>query len=123
MGYDACLLGAVLFFATALALPVTGGQAVAAGNPWYSAYLLLTSYGYFAWQWGKGGQTLGMRAWRVRLATSTGARPARGRLALRFLLACLSLGALGAGFFWALLDRDGLAFHDRFSGTALFRIG
>ncbi len=38
-----------------------------------------------------------------------GARPSRIRLALRFLPACLSLSALGAGFFRALPGRPGVS--------------
>lgn len=117
--YDSFLLLAVLFFATALALPANAGAAFEQGNALYSAYLLLASYAYFTWQWKKGGQTLGMRAWRICLTTATGEAPTWRRLTLRFALACLSLAAFGAGFVWALFDPDRLAFHDRFSDTML----
>lgn len=117
--YDSFLLLAALFFATAIALPVNAGAAFEQGNPLYSAYLLLASYAYFAWQWKKGRQTLGMRAWRIYLTTATGEALTWRRLTLRFALACLSLAAFGAGFAWALFDPDRLAFHDRFSGTRL----
>lgn len=117
--YDSFLLSAVLFFATALALPVNAGAAFEQGNALYSAYLLLASYVYFTWQWKKGRQTLGMRAWRIYLTTASGEAPTWRRLTLRFALACLSLAAFGAGFVWALFDPDRLAFHDRFSDTML----
>lgn len=117
--YDSVLLSAVLFFATAIALPANAGAAFEQGNALYSIYLLLASYAYFTWQWKKGRQTLGMRAWRIYLTTATGEAPTWGRLSLRFALACLSLAAFGAGFAWALFDSDRLAFHDRFSDTML----
>lgn len=117
--YDSCLLFSVLFFATALALPVTGGESFENGNVFYSAYLLLTSYFYFVWQWKKGRQTLGMRAWRIYLTTATGEALSWKSLTVRFMLACLSSGAFGAGFAWALFDKDKLTFHDRFSNTRL----
>lgn len=117
--YDSFLLLAVLFFATALALPVNAGAAFEQGNALYSIYLLLASYAYFTWQWKKGRQTLGMRAWRIYLTTATGEAPTWRRLTLRFALACLSVAAFGAGFAWALFDPDRLAFHDRFSDTRL----
>lgn len=60
--YDTILLFAVLFFATAMLLPFSGGEAIHSGNPFYSFYLLVCGYLYFAWQWAHSGQTLGMRA-------------------------------------------------------------
>lgn len=117
--YDSVLLSAVLFFATAIALPANAGAAFEQGNALYSMYLLLASYAYFTWQWKKGRQTLGMRAWRIYLTTATGEALTWRRLSLRFALACLSLAAFGAGFVWALFDPDRLAFHDRFSDTML----
>lgn len=121
--YDCCLLFSVLFFATVLALPVAGGEAIAAGSPLYSAYLLLITYFYFVWQWKRGRQTLGMRAWRIYLTTTSGAQPGWKNLSLRFFLAGASLTGFGAGFLWALFDKERLAFHDRFSGTILIVAG
>ena len=113
---------AVLFAATAVLLPLTGGIAVRSGNFPYLLYLLGWSYLYFAWQWTHGGQTLGMRAWHVVLrGRDTGAVswPAATR---RFGLALLSWVMAGAGFLWALFDQERLAFHDRYSGTRLYRV-
>jgi uncharacterized RDD family membrane protein YckC len=118
MAYDAMLLFGLLCLATALVLPLNHGRAIASGNLPYSLYLLLCCYGYFAWQWTRG-QTLGMRAWRMRLVDADGSPVGRRAAALRFGLALLSLLALGAGFLWALFDPGKLAFHDRFSRTRL----
>ncbi len=123
MLYDCCLLFSVLFFATVPALPAAGGEAFAAGNPFYFAYLLLITYFYFVWQWKKGRQTLGMRAWHIYLTTPSGARPGWKKLTLRFILAGASLIGFGAGFLWVLFDEERLAFHDRFSGTLLVFAG
>ncbi|MGI9229455.1 MAG: RDD family protein [Gammaproteobacteria bacterium] len=117
--YDSCLLLATLLIATAALLPVTGGQAIASGNPLYSLYLLLLSYVYFIWQWHKGGQTLGMRAWRIRLGSETGGQAGWGTLSLRFCYALLSWLLLGGGFWCALADRQHRTLHDRLSGTHL----
>ena len=64
--YDSLLVLATLFAATAVVLPLTGGEAVPAGTIWYPAYLIGVSYVYFAGFWIYGGQTLGMRAWKLR---------------------------------------------------------
>ncbi len=119
--YDGLLLFAVLFAGTAALLPLTGGRAVAPGSGWYQAYLLALSFLYFGWFWTHGGQTLGMRAWRLRLRVrghDEGRLPWRWALA-RFLTAGLSWAALGLGFAWALWDPERLTWHDRLSGTML----
>ncbi|WP_156303107.1 hypothetical protein [Methylogaea oryzae] len=37
LAYDALIQLALFFIGTALLLPLTGGQALAPGNPWYGA--------------------------------------------------------------------------------------
>ena len=117
--YDSLLLFAVLFAATAPALIFTDGQAVSPNNPAFTAYLLAVSYVYFGWCWTKSGQTLGMRAWKMRVRTREGARLG-WRLSLgRFAAALVSIGAAGIGLLWVAFDRDRLSLHDRLSGTVL----
>ena len=71
-------------------------------------------YGYF---WVCGGQTLGMRAWRLRLLREDG-DPLRPRDALlRLLWATISLMPLGVGFLWMLVDSNRLTLYDRLSHT------
>ncbi|GAB3734729.1 RDD family protein [Luteimonas pelagia] len=87
---------------------------------WIGCWLLAGLYATTSWR--RGGQTLGMRPWRLRLVTADGAPPATRALWLRFAVGTLSLAAAGAGFWWAWIDRDRLAWHDRASGTRLVRI-
>ncbi|WP_078059585.1 RDD family protein [Xanthomonas massiliensis] len=74
---------------------------------------------YATWSWGHGGQTLGMRPWRLRLVAPDGTAPSRLALWRRYAMGTLSLLAGGAGFWWAWLDPQRLAWHDRFSRTRL----
>ena len=72
---------------------------------------------FFAYFWTHGGQTLGMRAWRLRLLRADGARLTCSDAALRWLTAWISALPAGLGYLWALVDREGLMWHDRWSGT------
>ena len=117
--YESVLLVAVLIGAGLLALAVSIDGATKPGNPYYQAYIFLVIASYFCWQWVRGGQTLAMKAWRMRLVTFDGGPPSWWHAVLRFLCAWVSLLPLGLGFWWALLDRDGLTWHDRFSYTML----
>lgn len=119
IGYDSFLLAAVLFVATAALLPITGGEAIGPESSWYSAYLLVVSFGYFGWFWTHGGQTLGMRSWRVRLQGASGNRATWRQALVRFVAAGLSWLALGVGFLWMLVDPERLTWHDRISATRI----
>src|SRR5690554_4263260 len=77
IGYDCLLLLGLEMIAAAVWLPAFGDQP-AAEHPLYrlyQAYLLLVAFAFFIGFWLKGGQTLGMRAWHIRLIASDGARP------------------------------------------------
>jgi uncharacterized RDD family membrane protein YckC len=77
---------------------------------------------YATLSWHRGGQTLGMRPWRLRVVGLDGA-PAPWRcLWLRYAVGMLSLLAAGLGFWWAWIDRDRLTWHDRLSGTRMVRL-
>lgn len=119
MVYDGLLVVAVWMVATALLLPFTGGEAVRPGQGWYTAYLMSLAFGYFGWFWTHGGQTLGMRSWRLRLVGIDSRRVRWGQALVRFLGACLSWLPLGAGFLWALVDPCRRTWHDRLSGTGI----
>jgi uncharacterized RDD family membrane protein YckC len=119
IAYDTLLVTAVLFVATAVLLALTGGEAIRPGSGWYSAYLMAVSFVYFGWFWTHGGQTLGMRSWRLRLV-GAGDNGATWRQALlRFVGAGFSWLAIGAGFLCLLVDPQRLTWHDRISATRI----
>ena len=77
---------------------------------------------YATLSWRRGGQTLGMRPWRLRLLAVDGNALGWKALWLRYAVGVLSLLAAGLGFWWAWFDRDRLTWHDRASGTRLVRV-
>ena len=87
---------------------------------WVLCWLLAGGYAVLSWR--RGGQTLGMRPWRLRVVGADGGRPAPRALVKRYAVGTLSLLLAGAGFWWAWFDRDRLAWHDRASGTRLLRM-
>ena len=116
--YDLLLLMAVLFLAGVLAVAAAGGE-LAEGNPFFRLYLLLVVFLFFGWFWTHGGQTTGMRAWRVKVVTDTGARFTWANAVVRFLYAGISLTAFGIGFLWALFEPNHRTWHDKLSRTHL----
>src|SRR3989338_5665172 len=117
--YDGLLLLALLF-AAAFAFIVLFGSAVEPPRRYaFQAYLLAVVAAYFTWFWIHGGQTLAMKTWRLRLVTASGGAVAVKPALLRFLLAFAGLAFFGAGWWWALFDREVCFLHDRIAGTRL----
>lgn len=84
---------------------------------WLCCWLVTGAYAALSWR--HGGQTLGMRPWRLRVVACDGGPATVAALARRYALGTLSLLLAGAGFWWAWFDRDRLALHDRLSATRL----
>ncbi|MBS0583186.1 MAG: RDD family protein [Proteobacteria bacterium] len=123
--YDLFPLLALWFFATIAAIALTGGvlEVHRLGHKLLvQALLLAVSAAYFVVSWLRGGQTVGMKPWRLRVVGVDGAAIDVKRALLRFAVALVSLGALGLGFFWCLVDRERRAWHDIAAGTLLVRL-
>ena len=119
MVYDGLLIFAVLFFATAVALLFSHGEAIES-NIWFSLYLLFTVFTYYAWFWQKSGQTLGMKVWKIRLVSDSGGNPGWAVCYLRLVCALLSLLCLGLGYWWRLFTP--YTWHDRLSHTRVINL-
>jgi uncharacterized RDD family membrane protein YckC len=122
MFYDALLLIALMMVVTAALLPLTGGEAITADRFGaleyvYRGLLLLILIVFFGGFWTRRGQTLGMTAWRLKVERNDGSSLTWGDVLKRLGGATVSLLALGLGYFWIWIDRDRLAWHDRWSGT------
>ncbi|NYZ62118.1 RDD family protein [Luteimonas deserti] len=87
---------------------------------WLACWGITGLYAVVSWR--HGGQTLGMRPWRLRVRTIDGRQASTSALWLRFAVGTVSLLSAGAGFWWAWIDRDRLTWHDRASGTRLVRV-
>ncbi len=75
--------------------------------------------GFHLWFWTHGGQTLGMRAWRLRLVSDDGDKVTLRQALVRYAVAILSWLVLGLGFLWILFDGKKRAWHDIASRTRL----
>ncbi len=115
MFYDSLLLLSVLFLAAALAYPLTHGHVSLA----FRIYLLIVWFLYFAWPWLHGGQTLGMKAWRIHLQSTNGKPITWYQALLRFLMAIISIIIFGIGFFWMVIDKEKRTWHDWVSDTRI----
>lgn len=120
------LIALWMLTAGAFLLAVHGGVDVAHPPLAYRfglrAALLLVTAGYFVVSWSRGGQTIGMRAWKIRVTAADGSPLPWPRALLRFAIALLSLGAAGLGFIWCLIDRERRGWHDLAARSNVLRL-
>lgn len=79
--------------------------------------LVLAAFGFMAFFWRRGGMTLGMQAWRLRVQTHDGAPISLRQALIRFAVGAISLVPLGMGLWWVLLDGQRRSWSDIASGS------
>jgi uncharacterized RDD family membrane protein YckC len=125
--YDAILLAALLMIYTAAALFFTHGAALVRETVggWvylYRAGLVMLVAAYYLVHWLQSGQTLGMRAWRLRAVSDTGKPLTFRAAALRIGFGALAWLPAALGVLWLYVDPEHLAIHDRLSKTRILRL-
>ncbi len=118
IAYDLFLLIAVLLVAALIVVAVNGGQAISTGNPFFLSYLILVSFLFYGWFWTHGGQTIGMRSWKVRII-SHGDNISWNQCFRRFITALISYPILGIGLWWQYISHTRATWPDLCSGTRL----
>jgi uncharacterized RDD family membrane protein YckC len=152
--YDLLLVVALAVVATFAMLPLTRGEAILTSTQGfigraYHALLFAVVFGYFGWCWTRTGQTLGMKAWRMKLETHSGGRLGWSGAVGRFLLgasivvlailglwylraagsalartgAALMVAPAVVNYGWMLLDSAGRSLLEVAGGTRVLRLG
>ena len=141
MVYEAMLLFGVVFIAGWLFDTLTQSRHALMLRHARQTWLFLVLGAYFVFFWCRGGQTLAMKTWRIRLVAPGHAQVPVAKAVARYLLACMwflpamaiayvfdfkawaMVGVVTGGMaLWALtirFDRDRQFLHDRFAGTRL----
>ncbi|MCE8022009.1 RDD family protein [Halomonas sp. MCCC 1A11036] len=126
MLYDAFLVAAIWILITVLHVAFVryvlglGAAEVGAGAPQrltLQLLLLVGAFLFFAFSWMRGGMTLGMQAWRLRVQTLDGHSITLVQSLVRYVVAWLSLAAFGLGYLWALFDTERRSWPDIVSRT------
>ena len=143
MIYESVVVAAILFIATLLFHGAAIERLAGLSRAILQVYLVTVLGIYFVWFWQRG-QTLPMRAWRLRLIGRDGGKVSPARGLARYLVAAITLGtsfaaalylrehsdsivawlALAPGVLsvgWALGDPDRQCLYDRIAGTRLVR--
>lgn len=121
MLYESLLLVAVLFLAGFLFVGLTQGSTTSLARGVFQVYLLGVVAAYFVWFWLRGGQTLAMKTWHLRLVSADGAPLSLRQAIIRFVISLPST-LLGVGILWALFDRERQFLHDRLARTKIILV-
>ena len=125
MVYDLLPLMA-LWFGTSAAVYFAHGQVPVRPNSFAAwgllALLWVVSGAYLVISWRRGGATIGMRPWRIKVLAANGHPATLHALCLRYAVATLSLLVVGLGFAWALFDGERRCWHDIAAGTRFVRM-
>ncbi|VAW64681.1 hypothetical protein MNBD_GAMMA09-1004 [hydrothermal vent metagenome] len=108
---------------------VNGGNAITEEHGFYLinkmivlSTLFLSSLFFYGWFWTHGGQTLGMKTWRIQLISNDGGNISWKQAFIRYLAAALSWAILGIGFLWSLVDHKKRCWHDILSSSYLVQL-
>lgn len=130
--YDAFLIfaltlgyGGVLLFIKVLFHGTQGLEDIQPGPllQWLSLLgwaICISGYYYICWR--KQGQTLGMKAWRLRLQQPGGELATPRQCLARIFIAPVSLGCFGIGYLWCLLPTQDNCVQDIWSDTVVILV-
>jgi uncharacterized RDD family membrane protein YckC len=85
--YEGVLLFGVVMIAGYLYSSLTQQRHALQGQLGLQLFLFVVLGIYFVWFWSRGGQTVAMRTWHIRLVTAAGAPVSQPRALARYLLA------------------------------------
>ncbi len=119
--YEGVLLFGVLMISAYLYSSLTQQRHALHGKSGLQAFLFVVLGIYFVWFWSRGGQTVAMKAWHIRLVDTQGTAVTQLRAMARYLLAWawfvpglvalyLSGGAASAGAMFGVLTLGVLGF-------------
>lgn len=94
---------------------VRGGEEVTPGTIWFQVFLAAEVFLYFTYSWKSGGQTLGMRAWKIAIVNHT--QLTWSTVTLRFIAGLASTATLGLGLWVKLWNKDKKTWMDSISKT------
>lgn len=117
--YDIFPVLGIFLLTSLLVLLFRNGVEVERFSPWF-IFILVAELGfYYIYSWKKGGQTLGMRAWKFKIIPNRANQRTISwhQASTRFVVGIFSTLLIGAGFFWKLLSKDNQSWMDLVSNS------
>lgn len=122
IAYDCFLLIALLFLTTALFTAINRGNAIERDDIIYIPLVITLAaiaFLFFTWFWTHGGQTLGLKTWKLRVINIDGGNISWKQALIRLTVAILSMAFFGIGFIWSIFHKQRKTWHDLLSESEL----
>lgn len=115
--YDVFPILAIFLLTSLLVTLIRKGDIVEPHTFWFSFLIFFELAIYYIYSWKVGGQTLGMRAWKMKIIPN---QPNKATLTwteavLRFIAGILSFLLLGLGLFWKPFTKNKSSWMDTIS--------
>lgn len=112
--YDVFPVIGLLIVTSGITLVLRAGDGVKAHTWWFQAIILFEIACYYIYFWKVGGQTIGMKAWKIHIQPNNKNQSHLSwkQASLRFVVGILSTALLGTGLFWKIFSKDGKSWMD-----------
>lgn len=116
--YDIFPVVGILLLTSFVTLIIRNGQEVARNTIWFDVLLFCEVAFYYVYSWKIGGQTLGMRAWKMKIIPNdkNQATLTWTQALVRFLVGIVSCFG-GIGIFWKVITKDKTTWMDKVSNS------
>ncbi len=111
--YDIFPILGITILTTFITLLFRNGEAISPGTSWFRILISFEILFYYIYSWKIGGQTLGMRAWKLKIIPSDATTGMSwGNSFIRFIIGILSTATLGLGIVWKRFSKEKKSWMD-----------
>ncbi|MDB5817710.1 MAG: rane protein [Rhizobacter sp.] len=118
--YEGVLLFGVLMISGYLFSSLTQQRNAMIGRHELQAFLFVVLGIYFVWFWSRGGQTVAMKTWNIRLVSAAGAPVSQARALARYVLSWLWFLPALASVWMSGAKSLGVIFGSMIAGVAVY---
>jgi uncharacterized RDD family membrane protein YckC len=111
--YDLFPILGILLLTGFITLLFRNGEEVPPGTLWFNTLIAFEVLFYYIYSWKVGGQTLGMRAWKLKIV-SDNSKPGMSwsHAIIRFIIGIVSTSTLGLGVLWKKFSTENKSWMD-----------
>ena len=122
--YDVFPIVGILLITSLIVLLLRQGTEVERYSPWFTTILVSEIALYYIYSWKIGGQTLGMRAWKIKIVPNqANQHQLTWKQAItRFFIGLLSTALAGFGLFWKVLSQSKKSWMDLASDSGTINL-
>ena len=124
--YDLIVVCGILMIAGFIIVPVyhmvTHQDSIPAGNWFFRILLYLIVFSYYAFSWTCGGQTIGMKSWKLKLIGDDHTSPTLVKCFIRYVGGQLSCALALIGYIMIWFGPKHLMLHDLLSRTRMISL-